>query len=83
MSAGQFPRFFGVAGDLLSGEVGQWHRQGVAQRVDGGGEFEQKARVFADGEQAGDGFSCAAGAALAGAWLRFFRLVCAGCHTRR
>ncbi len=22
-------------------------------------------------------------AALAGAWLRFFRLVCAGCHTRR
>lgn len=47
----------GVAGELLAGEFGERQGQGFAQGVDGGGEFEQQAGVFVDGEQGGDGFT--------------------------
>lgn len=51
---GQFSGFSGSAGDLLPGEILDRCVQRIAQRVDGRGEFEQQARVFADGEQADD-----------------------------
>lgn len=61
---GELAGFAGVAGELLAGEVGQWDGQGFANGVDGGGEFEQQARVFVYGEQGRDGFAGALGFAL-------------------
>jgi len=59
----QFPGFPGVAGDAAGNEVRQRGGQDVAQGINGGRELDQQARIFAPGQNAGDGLAGCLGAA--------------------